>query len=126
MLRWAEIEEEKAMPAPKVSSIKEYFDTLDQRFLPAGAKGVDATFQFELGGDGGGTFHVVVKDGGFSWHEGTATAPTSTIKMEAGNYIKMVNGELNGTMAFMKGQLKVSGNMMLAQKMQAIFPPNKA
>ena len=34
-------------------------------------------------------------------------------------------GELNGAMAYMKGQLKVSGNVLLAQKMQAIFPQGK-
>ena len=39
--------------------------------------------------------------------------------------VKMANGDLNGSMAYMKGQLKVSGNVMLAQKMQSIFPPSK-
>ena len=46
--------------------------------------------------------------------------------MTGDDYVKMVNGKLNGTMAFMKGQMKVTGNMLLAQKMQGIFPPNKA
>ena len=50
---------------------------------------------------------------------------TATIKMTAEDYVMMVNGKLNGTMAFMKGQMKVTGNMMMAQKMQQIFPPNK-
>jgi putative sterol carrier protein len=45
--------------------------------------------------------------------------------MNADNYIKMVNGEISGTMAFMKGLMKISGNMMLAQKLQGIFPPHK-
>jgi putative sterol carrier protein len=45
--------------------------------------------------------------------------------MAADNYVKMANGDLNGAMAFMKGQLKVTGNVLLAQKMQAIFPQGK-
>ena len=45
--------------------------------------------------------------------------------MNCDNYIKMVNGKLSGTMAFMKGKMKVTGNVILAQKMQAVFPPHK-
>ena len=114
------------MPAPVVSTVKEYFDTLGERFLPAGSKGLNAVFQFELSGDGGGTWHVAVADGSFSVGEGSHATPSATIKMAAENYVQLVNGKINGTMAFMKGQMKITGNMMLAQKMQAIFPPNKA
>ena len=109
----------------RVSSVKEYFDTLPSRFVASAAKGVDAVFQFELSGDGGGTYHVVVKDGSMSVNEGAAEKPTATLVMGAENYVKMANGDLNGAMAFMKGQLKVTGNVMLAQKMQAIFPQGK-
>lgn len=109
----------------RVSSVKEYFDTLSDRFVASAAKGVSATFQFELAGDGGGTYHVVVNDGTMAVHEGASTSPSTTLKMNADNYVKMVNGEINGSMAYMKGQLKVSGNVMLAQKMQSIFPQGK-
>ena len=57
--------------------------------------------------------------------EGTAATPSVTIKMAADDYLKLVNGQLNGTMAYMKGQMKVTGNLMLAQKMQAVFPVGK-
>lgn len=108
-----------------VTSVQNYFDTLPQRFVPSAAKGVNAVFQFELSGDGGGTFHVKVEDGTMAIVQGSAPAPTTTIKMKGDDYVKMVNGQISGTMAFMKGQMKISGNMLLAQKMQTIFPPNK-
>ena len=108
-----------------VSTVKEYFDTLSNRFVPNAAKGVKAVFQFELAGDGGGTYHVTVDDGVMSVAEGPSPTPSATLKMSADNYVKMANGELNGAMAYMKGQLKVTGNVLLAQKMQAIFPQGK-
>lgn len=108
-----------------VNSVREYFDTLPNRFQPSAAKGVTATFQFELTGDEGGTFHVDVNDGSMTVTEGPSPAPSATIKMKGEDYVKMVNGKLNGAMAFMKGQMKVTGNVMLAQKMQNIFPPAK-
>jgi putative sterol carrier protein len=111
-----------------VSTVKEYFDTLPARFVANAAKGLTAVFQFELAGgpvDAGGTYHVTVADGAMAVAEGPSPTPSATLKMSADNYVKMANGELNGAMAFMKGQLKVTGNVMLAQKMQAIFPQGR-
>ena len=108
-----------------VTSVKQYFDTLSERFVATASKGLNAVFQFELAGDGGGTYNISVNDGTMEVKEGAAATPSVTIKMAADDYVKMVNGELNGTMAYMKGQMKVTGNLMLAQKMQAVFPVKK-
>jgi len=109
----------------QVTSVKEYFDTLDQRFIASAAKGVKAVYQFELAGDGGGTYHVTIDDGTMTVAEGASASANTTIKMTATDYIEMVNGKLSGTMAFMKGKLKVTGNVLLAQKMQNFLPPSK-
>jgi putative sterol carrier protein len=109
----------------QVANVKEYIETLPQRFKPDASKGVHAVFQFELTGDGGATFHVAVDDGTMKVTDGQAASPNTTIKMNSEDYVKMVNGKLSGTMAFMKGLLKVTGNVMLAQKMQTFFPPSK-
>ena len=58
------------MAAQQVSSVKQYFDTLHERFIASAAKGVKATYQFELAGDGGGTYHVKVDDGTMTVAEG--------------------------------------------------------
>jgi putative sterol carrier protein len=108
-----------------ITNVKQYFDTLSERFVPSAAKGLNAVFQFELSGEGGGTYHVSVNDATMEVKEGPAATPSVTIKMSADDYVKLVNGEINGTMAYMKGQMKVAGNLMLAQKMQAVFPTSK-
>ena len=106
----------------KVSSVKEYFDTLENRFVADKSRGMDAVYQFELAGDDGGTYHVVVSDGGMSVHEGAHDAPTTTLKMTGSDYVKMTNGELNGQMAYMTGKMKISGSIPMAMKMKNIFP----
>ena len=108
-----------------VASVKEYFDTLNTRFVASASKGLNAVFQFELSGDGGGSYNIAVNDGTMEVKEGNAATPSVTIKMSADDYLKLINGQLNGTMAYMKGQMKVTGNLMLAQKMQAVFPVGK-
>ena len=105
-----------------ITNVKEYFDTLDQRFDADAAKGVTASFQFELGGDNGGTYCVQVTDGQMEIMEGANDDPTFTLKMNADDYIKMAHGKLNGAMAFMTGKMKISGDRSLAQAMKKIFP----
>ena len=112
------------MPDP-ISSVQDYFDTLDNRFVSSAAKGVNAIYQFELSGDGGGIWHVVVNDGSYEAIEGAHDSPTTTFTMDAGNYVKMVNGELNGRVAALTRKLKVTGNRVMAFKLQKILPPNK-
>ena len=49
-----------------VASCQEYFDTLHERFNSDAAKGLNASFQFDLTGDGGGIYCVNVDDGSMS------------------------------------------------------------
>ena len=106
----------------RVNSVQEYFDTLGDRFNADGAKGVSAVFQFELSGDEGGHYHVAVDGESMTVSEGEHDAPDTTIKMTGDNYVKMVNGDLNGQMAYMSGKLKIKGSIPLAMKMKNIFP----
>jgi len=110
----------------RVASCKEYFDTLQERFIAEEAKGVDATYVYELEGAGGGTWTVKVTDGALAVTEGATPNPTVTYKMKADQYVDMVNGDLNGTKAFLTRKLKVSGNIPLAQKMNKFLPPRSA
>lgn len=50
------------------------------------------------------------------------TSPSVTLTMSGETWIGMVNKEVNGMQAFMSGQLKASGNIMLAQRIEQIFP----
>ncbi len=106
-----------------ISSCQEYFDTLNERFIAENAKGVDATYTYEL--DGAGTWTVHVKDQAISVTEGGVEKPSVTYKMKADNYVKLANGQMNGARAVMTRKLKVSGSIALAQKMNKFLPPAK-
>jgi putative sterol carrier protein len=106
----------------EVSSAKEAFDLMKTRFKADAAKGLNAVYQFDLTGEGGGKYHLIIKDGTLEVNEGAHEKPNITITMAAPDYVAMTNGKLNPQMAFMSGKLKIAGDMGLAMKMQTLFP----
>lgn len=105
-----------------ISTCQEYFDTLPQRFVADASKGVKAVFQFELTGPGGGTWHVLVDDGKIDVKAGAHPNPGSTVEATADDYVKIANNEMNGLRAVMTRRMKIGGNLVLARKMQNMFP----
>ena len=109
----------------RIDSVKEYFDTLPRRFVASAAKGMKAVYQFDISGEGGARYQVIVNDGALDVQEGVHDTPHVTFRMGAHDYIKLTNGEMDGRKAFMLGKMKIGGSMALAMKMQDIFPPRK-
>jgi len=101
--------------------VKAIFDAMPQNFNADAAKGMNSVIQFNLSGDGGGNYHVVIKDGGCTVGSGAHASPNMTMTMAAQDYVDMISGKLNGQMAFMSGKLKIAGDMGLAMKMQSLF-----
>jgi len=105
-----------------LTNVKEVFERMPEVFNPSAAQGLDAVFQFEITGDDGGSWSVIIKDGTCQVTEGTHDSPTVTLTMSGETWLGMVNKEINGIQAFMGGQLKASGDIMLAQRIEQLFP----
>src|SRR5487761_483277 len=103
------------------ASCKEAFDTAPSRFQKEAARGLDAVYQFDLSGDGGGKWQMIIKNDQCEVKEGQAASANITITMTASDYLDMINGKLNGQMAFMMGKLKLAGAMGLALRLQSLF-----
>jgi putative sterol carrier protein len=105
-----------------LTDVKEIFTKMPEVFNPSAAQGLDAVFQFEITGDDGGNWSVIIKDGTCQVQEGTHESPSVTLTMSGETWLGMVNKEINGIQAFMNGQLKASGDIMLAQRIEQLFP----
>ncbi len=79
------------------------------------------SYQFELTGEGGGTYHLVIDNGAVDLGEGAVENPGCTVTIAASDFQQMVEGKLNPTAAFMSGKLKIKGDMGLAMKLQSII-----
>lgn len=84
-------------------------------------KGVNGVFQFDISGDDPMAFYFKLDDGAPTVAEGTADSANITISMADSDFKDMIDGKLNGTMAFMSGKLKLKGDMALAMKLESIL-----
>jgi putative sterol carrier protein len=96
--------------ASQSPSVRDRFSTLEKRFIPSAAKGVDVRFQFNLSGPDGGQWYVEIKGGKISVKTGTGPNPTATLIASAEDYKKIADGEMNKMLAFARGKLKVKGD----------------
>ena len=97
---------------------REFFESLETRVDPTKAKGLTASYRFEI--DGSGTWTVDVDDGKVTVTENGAEADV-TISSSAETFLKIANGEQNPTTAYMSGKLKIKGDMGAAMKLQKLF-----
>ena len=103
------------------TNVKDIFTKMPDVFNADAAQGLSAVFQFEITGDDGGNWNIVIKDGTCEIVEGAHDAPTVTLTMSAETWLGMINKEINGMQAFMGGQLKATGDIMLAQRIEQLF-----
>jgi putative sterol carrier protein len=102
-------------------TVKETFDAMTSRFKADKAAGTSATIQYDISGDGGGTWHAVIKDGACTVNQGPVTNPNLTLQMSAQDWLDMTAGKQSGQMLFMSGKLKLKGDMGLAMKLGSLF-----
>jgi putative sterol carrier protein len=102
-------------------TVRETFDQMPSRFRPDRAVGTTAVVQYEITGEGGGTWHAVIKDGTCTVKEGPGPNPNLTLTMTAQDWLEMVTGKQSAQMLFMTGKLKLRGDMGLAMKLGSMF-----
>ncbi len=105
----------------RFTSIAEVMDSYRERFLPDEAAGVDGIVQLNLTGDGGGHYHMVIKEQTLDLLDGQHGSPTVSVTVAAVDWLKVNNGEANAMMLMMQGKLQISGSLPMATKFQALF-----
>jgi len=76
-------------------------------------------YQFNL--DEEAPFQIRIDKGTLEVLEGTPLEAECTLLLSPVNFNKLMSGELNATMAFMLGSLKVNGRMGLALKLNEVL-----
>jgi putative sterol carrier protein len=105
---------------PKVAEVFQLIDAT-LREDAARAQGMNAVYQFNLTGEEEGTYQVVLRPEGSFVNPGDQESSDCTLTMDSEDFKKLVEGDLNGTQAFMTGRLRIDGDMGLALRLQDIL-----
>ena len=101
--------------------VKLIFEKMPDVFIPDRAKGVNATIQIELSGEGASTWLVKIDNGTLETAEGKTEMPTLKLIMAASDYVDLIHGRANPIGLFAAGKVKLEGDMGLALKFQQMF-----
>ena len=104
------------------STPQQVFDGMRQSFQAEKAKGVHASYQWELSGPNGGEWWIDVNDGNYKMGKGKIDNPSVTFVTSDQNWVALSNGTLGGKWAYFTGRLKIRGSQSLARKLDEIFP----
>lgn len=99
---------------------------MKEAFIAEKAKGVDTIVQFKFTGSQAANWYVVIKDQTCESTQGLHPDAKMTMTVDSEDYIKISSGELDATMAFMKGKVKVAGDMGVALGMGKYFKFGKS
>jgi putative sterol carrier protein len=97
---------------------------LDKRqdaFQADKAKGVHASYQWELSGPNGGEWWLSVNDGTYKMGRGKIDNPNVTFAASDEDWVAMSNKTLKVQWAYLTGRLKIQGSHSLVKKLDEIF-----
>jgi putative sterol carrier protein len=91
-------------------------------FKQTKAKGVHASYQWELSGPNGGEWWLSVNDGTYKMGRGKIDNPNVTFAASDEDWVSMSNKTLKVPWAYLTGRLKIQGSHSLVKKLDEIFP----
>jgi putative sterol carrier protein len=98
------------------------FEGFKERFRADKAQGVDEDVQFVVTDAGEEhPYSVSIKDGSCTTKEGRVDDPKTTLTTDLVSFCKLIAGQADGVRLFMSGKLKVSGDLMFAQRIMTFF-----
>ncbi|PYZ92370.1 sterol carrier protein [Salipaludibacillus keqinensis] len=104
-------------------SVENTFEQLTMKMNqdPSHLDGLSYVYQFDLSGSDEGKYQLKVENNQAEFKLGEPWEPRLTLAMSDKNFIKLANDDLNPTMAYMSGKLKVQGDLGHALKLQALI-----
>lgn len=95
---------------PRPLKVKDFFETQHMRFLPEKAEGVNAHISYDITGEDGGKWTLIVKNGTCEIRPGADPTAKSHATMTSKTYLKLAQGKLDGRVAFMLGKIRIKGD----------------
>jgi putative sterol carrier protein len=102
-----------------VVAARAFFEGLEARADPAKLAGVDHSYCFVIEGEG--TWNVRIHGGAVVVTEGGEDGADATIRASGADFDRIVAGKQNPATAYMRGKVKVTGDLGAVMKLQRLF-----
>lgn len=102
---------------------EQIFALMPEHFNAAAAAGLDTVVQIVLTGGQPVARHIVIRGRRCEVRDGEHPKPGATITLSADDFVDLALGKLEAQAAYMQGRLRVSGDLALAIRLVAVFPP---
>jgi len=112
--------QEAVRAAPWISPAM-IFHGMRLMFQPEKTRGFRQVYEYRLSGSRGGVWTIVVDDGTLAISEGAAKQASIVLEMSDEHFIKMVTGQVEAADLWMKGELKVAGDLQRAALFRTFF-----
>lgn len=109
------------MSAVPTASIEAAAEWLRKHFASEAARGVRATYQLDLTGEGGGLLRLEIDDGVLLIAQGRSEAPQVILRAPAALWSAVLGGRENGELLYMAGRFQIDGDLGLAAKLRSFF-----
>jgi putative sterol carrier protein len=103
-----------------MSEVNTLLDTMQKRFNPDAASGMDEVFQYDI--DDEGSWQVIIKQDQCEIIPADETEASVTLSMSKDTLASVISGETDGMQAFMMGEITATGDVMLATRLSDLFP----
>uniref|UniRef100_A0A671MNI8 Hydroxysteroid dehydrogenase-like protein 2 n=1 Tax=Sinocyclocheilus anshuiensis TaxID=1608454 RepID=A0A671MNI8_9TELE len=102
--------------------VSDLFNTIRGILSPDIVKTTQGVYRFDLSGDHAGVWYIDLKNDAGSAGSGEPPVKADVVMtLDSSDFIKMFEGKLKPTMAFMSGKLKIKGDMGLAMKIDKMM-----
>lgn len=102
-------------------SIETLMSLLPEIFLAENAAGISAAINFELSGEDGGDWSVLIRDKICNVLPYKAAQPDLILQAHSADILSVFTGRLDPARALLFGKLKMTGDMSLALRLAELF-----
>jgi len=117
----------KYVPPKKELTPREYifdmFGTLEKRFQPARAEGLEVSIGYDIGGEDGGKWTAVIGGGKCTLKEGLEEKLNVKLQAQASDWVALMLGKIDALSLLGAGKAAIAGDAKLALKLGEIFAP---
>jgi putative sterol carrier protein len=107
-------------------NISQLLERLPEAFIPEAAAGINVTIQLTLSGDQSGSWIMQIKDQTCQMISEGVDKPDLALSADTQDCLDIFSGKLDPMRAYMRGKIRLHGDILLAMKLINIFSASQA